>query len=440
MRSKKVVLLIKIAIPIVIIGGCLGIERILSVKAENFSSKPIIVSEDNSSLIAEDKPLEIVSKQSYGNVEGVSENLGFISDDEALVGIGISREDFYKKYPNEFDKSNENDDKDNYNANNDIYGNIYRLKLSTLEKKPLGIEMRNLYSDLVPNVNKINYLQDNNYSIYDLKNDSNINYKKASNMESRESNGNWSKDGNYIIDYDNGDLNLYNVKENFSKKLKVKSDNLHILTIPSFYSEDGENIYFQGVQNKNSRYKREGIFKINSSSGEIEEILVLSYRDMQDSDYDYSKESGISSNDYCVLEGGKKIILNATIEGQDGTYIYDVGNKKFYNVVSDTVKSEEGSYCSTIWVSPDKTKVIYMNRALENNKEQWNLYAANINGNNLTSKICIYKDINISGSLDKSIEWSGDSKKILFFTGNEVIEKNKFSFKNKNEVNIITFK
>lgn len=440
MKNKKVVLLIKIVIPIVIIGGCLGIERLLSVRSENFSDKIIIVSEDSSSLIADDKLLEIVSKQSYGNVEGFSENLGFISDDEALVGIGISREDFYKKYPKEFDKSNESDDKANYNANNDIYGNIYRLKLSNLEKKPLGIEMRNLYSDLVPNVNKINYLQDNNYSIYDLKNDSNIDYKKASDMESRESNGNWSKGGNYIIDYDNGNLNLYNVKENFSKKLKVESDNLHISTIPSFYSEDGENIYFLGAQNKNSRYQREGIFKINSSSGKIEEILVLSYRDMQDSDYDYSKESGIPSNDYCVLEGGKKIILNATIEGQDGTYIYDVGNKKFYNVVPHTVKSEEGPYCSPIWVSPDKTKVIYMNRALENNKEQWNLYAAKINGNSLTSKICIYKDINISGSLDKSIEWSGDSKKILFFTGNEEIEKNRFVFKDKNEVNIITFK
>jgi hypothetical protein len=440
MRSKKVVLFIKIAIPIVIIGGCLGVERVLSVKVENFSSKIIVVSEDNSSLIAEDKPLEIVSKQSYGNVEGFSENLGFISDDEALVGIGISREDFYKKYPKEFDKENENDDKANDNANNDIYGNIYRLKLSTLERKPLSIETRNLYSDFVPNVNKINYVKDNNYSIYDLKKDSISVYKKASDMEGSENVGNWSKDGNYLISYDNGDLNLYNVKDNSSKKLKIKNDNLYISMIPSFYSEDGEEIYFIGGQHKNkdSRYERQGIYKINSSNGETEEMLVLPYRDTQGSDY--SKESSIPFNDYCVLDGGKKIIINAIIEGEDGTYIYDVDNKKFYNVVPHIVKAKEGSYCSSIWVSPDKTKVIYMNMALENNKEQWNLYAAQINENSLTSKICIYKNINISGSLDKSIQWSGDSKKILFFNGNEEIEKNNFSFKDKNEVNIITFK
>ena len=149
MKNKKIELLIKGSIPLLIIGGGFGIERVLSARAENFASKPIIVSEDSSLLIADDKPLEIVNKQAYGNVDGLSENLGFIGDDEALVGIGISREEFYKKYPKEFDKSNENEDKANDNALNDIYGNIYRLKLSTLEKKPLGIEMKNLYSKLL---------------------------------------------------------------------------------------------------------------------------------------------------------------------------------------------------------------------------------------------------------------------------------------------------
>ena len=60
-----------------------------------------------------------------------------------------------------------------------------------------------------------------------------------------------------------------------------------------------------------------------------------------------------------------------------------------------------------------------------NNKKQLNLYAAKINGNSLTSKICVCKDIhlsgstNISGAINNAVQWSGDSKKILFFTGNE---------------------
>ena len=64
-----------------------------------------MVCEDSKSLPkTDDKPLEIVSKKSYGNVEGISENFGFIGEDEALVGIGISRGEFYKKYPNKMDE------------------------------------------------------------------------------------------------------------------------------------------------------------------------------------------------------------------------------------------------------------------------------------------------------------------------------------------------
>ncbi|OOM76505.1 hypothetical protein [Clostridium sp. BL-8] len=444
MKNKKILLIIKIAIPIIILGGSFEIERYISARVEKFSNNIVIVNEDNSALGEDDKPLEIVNRQSYGNVEGFSENFGFIGDDEALVGIGLSQEEFYKKYPNEFDTSNEKDDKLFDEANDDIYGNIYRLKLSTLEKKPLplGIEVNSLWSDLELNVNKITYIKDNNYLIYDLKNDSSTVYKKASDVKEDIGNveGNWSKDGSYIISYDDGDLDLYNVKEKSSKKLKVKSDNLWIGITPGFYSENGENIYFIGTQNKNndSRYQRTGIFKINSSSQKIEEVLVLPYRDTQSSDY--SKESGIPSNDYSVLEEGKKIILNATIEGKDGTYIYDVDSKKFYNVIPHVNTDAEGSYCSSIWVSPDKTKVVYINKESEDGKDQWNLYAAKINGNSLTSKICIYKGINFPRTISNAVQWSGDSKKILFFSGSEKIEKNNFVFTDKNEVNIITFK
>ncbi|BCZ45047.1 hypothetical protein psyc5s11_11140 [Clostridium gelidum] len=129
--------------------------------------------------------------------------------------------------------------------------------------------------------------------------------------------------------------------------------------------------------------------------------------------------------------------MKNSIEGQSGLYIYDVDNKKFHNVIS---------HGSSIWVSPDKTKVIYTQGEVENNKKQLNLYAAKINGNSLTSKICIYKDIhfsgstNISGAINNAVQWSGDSKKILFFSGNDENLENNFMFMDKNEVNIITFK
>lgn len=436
MKNKNIAYLIRISIPILIpaliIGACFGLDKIISVKAEDFSSKPIVVNKDSSLLsIADDNPLEIVSKKYYGNVEGFSQNFGFIGDEEILVGIGMNREEFYKKYP----KDNNKPDK------NDISGKLYRLNLTTLEKKPLDIDTGSTLSDFATNVNKISYVKDNNNSIYDLKNNSNIIYKRANSKDELGNTGNWSKDGNYLISYDNGDLDLYSVKVKSSKKLKVKTDNLWIQTTSGFYSDGGENIYFIGEQSKyghkDLRYQRLGLFKINSSSGKIQEVFVSPYSDSQNSDN--SKISCIV-NDYCVLDGGEKILLNAIIEGEAGDYMYDVDNKKFYNVVQHTVKSKEGLYGSSIWVSPDKTKVIYMNLSLENNIEQWNLYAAKINGNSLTSKICISKDINLLGSLGTSIQWSGDSKKILFFTGRKAIEKNSYTFYDEQQVNIISFK
>ena len=354
----------------------------------------------------------------------------------------MSREEFYKKYPNELDK---NDMEINDNARNDRSGEIYKLKISNLEKKPLGIEMKNLYSDLAPNVNKINYVKDNNYSIYDLKNDLSTAYQKASDKKGLENIGTWSKDGNYLMSfYGYGELNLYNVKENSSKKLTVikKDDKSWASNSTSFYSEDGQDIYFTGGKYKDndrdSNYVQHGIFKINSNSGKIEEVLALPYNDEQETDH--SKDSYILFDDYSLLDGGKKIILNATIEGEAGTYIYDVASKKFYNVIQHTVKGGQRPYYDPIWVSPDKTKVVYVNRVLEDNKVQLNLYAAKITGNSLTSKICIYKDIKFSDEINDSVKWSGDSKKILFFTGSGKMENNDFSFADKNEVNIITFK
>jgi hypothetical protein len=447
MKDKNKLLLIKIAIPVIIIGGCFGIDGLIKLHAENISDNPTVVSIDSASMSAADStPLEIVSRKAYGNVEGFSANLGFIGDDEALVGIGLSKEEFYKKYPNAIDP---NDNKNYNNAINDIDGIIYKLKLSTLEKQSLnqGINVKDSFISVAIKNNKINYVNDNNYNIYDLNNNSNYQYYQyipSKSQTSQEvSGGNWSDDGNFIISSTSSyihTIKIYNVKEKTAKNLKIKNNKLGISFYSGFYSKDGKDIYFIGNESKNvnSKYSRDGIFKINSSTGETQEVLTLPYCNMQDNSFEY--RSDILRNDYSVLDGGKKILLEAVINGTAGSYIYDVDTKKFYNVVPHTVKSKEGLYCSPMWISPDKTKVIYMNRALENNKEQWNLYAAKINGNSFTNKICLYKNINLSGSLDNYVQWSGDSKKILFFTYNNQTIKNGFSFPDKNQVNIITFK
>lgn len=439
MKEKNKFLLLKILVPVLIIGGCAGINKLFNVKAQNLSQKPIVVCEDSSSLPKiDDKPLEIVSKKSYGNVVGVSENFGFIGDDEIVVGIGMSSDEFLRKYPKGISKGSDEE----FKAWNDMRGSLYKLKLSTSEKIPLNIATRDRLSDISPNGSKLNYVKGNKLFIYDLKNDSSTEYRTVSSkLEGLKETANWSQDGNCLISYtDSGDLRIYNVKKNSTKEVKVKKEDLWISSIPSFYSEDGENVYFIGEQSKGKdlRYQRQGVFKINSSSGKIEDIFTLPYNDTQRNNNNSS--SGIPSSNYSVLDGGKRILFNASIEGKDGAYIYDVDSKKFYNVVPHTVKAKEGSYGSPTFVSPDETKVVYMNLAFENNKEQWNLYAAKINGNTFTSRVCLAKDVKTAGSFDSCVKWSSDSKKVLFFNIKELVNKNSFTFMDKNELNIVTFK
>ncbi|MDT8715942.1 hypothetical protein IAI10_04690 [Clostridium sp. 19966] len=92
------------------------------------------------------------------------------------------------------------------------------------------------------------------------------------------------------------------------------------------------------------------------------------------------------------------------------------------------------------WVSPDGTKIVYVNLAIENNEEEWNLYSARINGNILTGKTCIYKNYGSDSSSLRNIQWSPDSKKVLFFKFSDEYIKNQYPFFNKNEVNVFTFK
>lgn len=442
MKSKKVKLLIKVLIPLIIIGTCFGVEKIISIHAEKSFNKPIIVEADNSSRNYDNDLLEVVSNEKIGYIKGLTENYGFIDDNKILLGIGMEREEFYKKYPEGFEKGR--DEALVKQMDNEYYGKVCELNLIDSTQNTLNINVTDVCSDLLSGGDKLNYADNNELYTFDLNNE--LKTKYGDMMDSPEDNqphykigpeyiGNWSKDGKCFIYYENGNLKIYNIKANTSKSFKVDNDDVTVNSMPSYYSDDGENVYFIGVKYKKS-VRSQGIFKLNCSSGEVEETLLLPPVDY--TFYNYSKVSEIVNNDYCVLEGGKRIIFNGAIEGIDGTYIYDVENNKYYNVIPHNVKSEEGAYCSRIWVSPDKSKIAYITLAEEDGEKHWNLYAAKVNGNSLTNRICIYKDIFWS---DDNVAWSSDSKKILFFTCDDEGEvKNNIRIQDKNDINIVTFR
>lgn len=437
MKSNKLKLIIKVLIPVVIIGGCIGVEKVLSKQEEKIFNKAIVVNNDDID-VDEGESIEIQSKEVYGDVVGLTQNFGFVNNDEVLVSIGLSREEYNKKYPDPIDK-NEDELYDKFI--NEMCGKMYVYNLRDFSKKELGMDARDICSDLIPNTNKYVYLSENKISISDLNTKSEIGSIDASIFEEdnnslqigAECMGRWSKDGKCFISYDYEDLIVYNIEKDSVKKIKVNKDNRHISLTPSYYSENGEDIYYVGVKyNKNANIQ--GIYKVNTNdeNEKIEEVFNLPENDENESSLSWSEIYG-----YDVLDGGKKIIFSGTIKGVSGTYIYDSYDEKFYNVVPAVTKSEYGSYSPMIWVSPDKSKIIYTNLVKKEDKEQWNLYAARINGNSLTDRVCIYEDFKLCGY---DVTWSADSKKILFFTTDDYTEENYNRFANKNEINIITFK
>lgn len=450
MKSKKIEILIKVLVPLIIIGSCFGIQKLISIQKGKSYNKPIVINEDSQFYESKGNEIEILSNEVYGSIDGFSKNYGFISDNEVLVGIGMSQEEFTKKYPDDIEKGTEEYDALYDNMINDMYGKVYILNLSTLERKPLNMDARDVYSDIISGVNKLSYLSEDKLYIYDVNENSKILYKNIDDLGALYFENNnpkkietecWTKNGEYLIGYEEtnnsqyGDLTLYNVKENSLKSFQVDNENSIIGMVPSYYSDDGSEIYYISKKYKTEGIVKkylvsDGISKVNSDTGEIEEVFQLPYRDTELDNY--SRYSGIGDKNYYVLDKGKKIIFGGTIEGVDGTYIYDTENKEFHNIIPHTVASEKGGYGSFIWVSPDENKIIYMNLVEENGEKQWNLYAANISGNNLINRKCIYKNIDFI----EDIKWSADSKKILFFTSDK-IEK---GIKDNTKINIITFK
>ena len=437
MKGKKIQLLIKIIIPIVIIGASFGAYILFNNNAEKAFEKVVVVNDDSDSYSDSTSSLEVLSKEAYGDIKGFSKNYGFINDDEILIGVGLSKEEFYEKYPDEIDKM---DDELYWKADSDKSGEVYKYNLINSEKKPFDVKVNNMYSVSISTLGKYAYLDEDKISIFDTVKNKKTNYigddiYYDSGFKIKPESSEWSKDGSTLIYYYDGNLILYNVKEDVKNIVKVDDGESHVSVMPRYYSEDGKEVYFIGVK-YTKNLSSQGIYKVNVDSESVEEVFSLPYHG--NTSNDYSKYSGISDEKYCVLDEGKRIMFGGIIEGVDGTYIYNVEEGKFHNVITHKVKSEEGLYGSDIWVSPDKTKVIYINLALqEDGKEGWDLYAANINGNSLTNRICIYKNIELC---ERNIVWSKDSKKILFFTTDNFTMRNYINFADKNEINIITFK
>ncbi|KAJ50738.1 WD40 repeat protein [Clostridium tetanomorphum] len=436
MNTKRKGLILKVSIPALIIGSCVGVEYFFTTKAQGISEKPIIMVQDSLN-IPNNNPLQIINKQEYKNIPGLYEVYGFSENDEVILSIGMTKDELKKKYKDfKLDKM-PNEKIDNFYK--DQYGNLYKLNLNTMEKTILKdnneyINNNTVKAEISPRGKNIAYLLNGKSKIYNLKTDE----IKSCGISHNDNwtDGVWSKDGNFIINFAGSGLEIYNIKANKGEIININKEGFYISIIPGFFSEDGKEIYFIGEEKGNKGdERRQGIYKINVVSKKIDSIMLLPYVDRTKKDF---IENCIPSAQYEILNNGKSILLQAIVNGEDGTYMYDVENKKFNRVIFH-MKSKEGGFSSPCYVSPDRTKVVYVNRAKENGKECWNLYAARINENNFTNRICLAKDIDLGGRVPNWVHWSHDGKKIMFYKADTKFE-DRVAYSNINIINVITIK
>ncbi|MCY6371649.1 hypothetical protein [Clostridium ganghwense] len=438
MKKSTKLTALKISIPAVLIGGCIGINYLFNTKVSATADKSVIVCEDASQLqISDDKPLQIVQRQKNGNIDGLHEIFGF-NENQAIVGIGLNKKQFEQKYKDK--KRTEMSDEEHDEAYNDINGELYKLNLSTLEKTPLKngkyiVDAEAVSAGFSPDKMKFEYTFNNKQYIYDVKKGTSRKYHDKSMC------GNWSEDGDFIINgrafgsnESSNNLYIYDVKNNMTKKICI-DDKVFLYATPSFYSKDGKEIYFLGEQSKedNLSIRIKGVFKINIDTKKVEPVMLLPYLNNKKGS---RRNKNRIYDDYNLIDGEKKIIFEGRLNEEDGVFIYDIQNKKNYKVISATEKGFGVSY----WLSPDKSKLIYATPEDKGNKRFWNLYAAKISENKLINRICLGKCIDLGGSIPNMVHWSSDSKKIVFFEENDEYNKNGFNVSDRNIINVITFK
>ncbi len=440
MKKKIKISLLKVCIPIVIIGGCLSIGVLVTHQSDKSKEKSQVVCKDSSELVFKDnKPLQVISKKQYGNIEGISKNFGFSDNNEIVVGIGLSADEYKNKYNRELNNSDGNE------PNYDRAGYVFKLNLSSLEKKPLNIRTYNVKA-ITQNVeSELDYYKDGKLNIYDLKGDINTVYGQYhDNILSDTSPsktyygdyGEWSKDGNVLIKYLRAEtkFKIYNIKAGTEKEVKLPSTDYDV-NDSNLYSQDGKDIYFNATKRQDkdgqSVEMGVGIYKINSENAELDTMLFFPVKGPKDT-------NNYNLSHYSVLDNGKKIILYSLKEGT-GISIYDVMSKKFYNPNSSSKKSKNVKY-NYFSVSPDETKVILCEDSNGSKNEECNIYGLKINGNSFSDRICLCKNVAFTNYAD--IKWSNDSKSIEFFSCKDFYEirNAERKYPGKSQINLITFK
>ena len=328
--------------------------------------------------LKDNKPLTIVAVDKISYVDSLWSVYGYIYDNKVITNYMIGE----KEDPKTIAESNK----------------LYLLDISTGNKELLVdkySEIKQISADGMKVIYQTSS-EDNivNY-IYDVK----IKQKKI--LGKGIIGGVFSKDSSKFIFCNWNDnvinkINIYDIKNDKVSSIGYNSKDIKLGNVIGIESDD---LYFSGAEQKNDNI-RQGVYKLNLKDSSDTKMIFA---------FPFNKKSnclGIAGGDrganFNVINNGNSIIFSGVINKKWGIFIFDIASNKIYQVAL----TNNINY----YLSPDKSKLIYVYSSEGNSDSNLNVYADSIENNKLYNITEIKLDNNI---INADAFWSVDSKKAL---------------------------
>lgn len=234
--------------------------------------------------------------------------------------------------------------------------------------------------------------------------------------------GVFSKDSSKFMFYDLNNevvekINMYDIRN--EKVSSIQYNNK--IKLGNMIGIENDDLYFNGMEEKGDNI-RSGVYKVNfKSTNDVKIVFTFPF-------YNKLECKGIDDNrgyNFDVINDGRSVIFSGVINKKWGIFIFDTSSNKIYQVALTSN--------TNFYLSPDKSRLIYIYSSGSNAAYKLNVYAACI-GNDKLYNITEIK-------LDKSVinaeaYWSCDSERALFL---EYGEKDSKTMACPRILNLVTF-
>lgn len=351
--KKRVSYVMSLMIVVCIMSACSSLHNKYTEENISEPTKTIAVYKNVSNIQDDTPTINIEMKDNISLPQGIENINGFIDKENLLISL-------------------KQDEKSSLRIN------LLNIKSNTL--KEISSEAgKQVFLDMSGDGKKILYRIKNDYYIYDIDNNSNYKLKNDNKYNSNEYFADYN--GRYVI-YINSDIKIQDTETDDVKTVELNGP--WGITNNFKCNKDDNNVYFSGSNNDIT-----GIFSIDINK--MDEVNVCFSLPSVNKDY--------SIRQFDFINNGQAILFSGHYNKEEGIFLYDISNDSVVKVVS-------GDFYN---LSNDKTKILYdtITDGISN------IYGAKINGNTVTSRKCIYNNIDTYAAISISSWWTPNDNTIL---------------------------